>query len=133
MASPNDVAGTSTDSADLTEFRNLSRQMLYMALFDNVALRLSVFGGSDEGEAAGVEDSNLRMLSRFSRYLYGQMADELPAPDDLTIEAWAAMAGQVTGQTDQEEVDPATLADRLYRILKRELRIEQERLARRRV
>lgn len=133
MAPPNDVEGSSTDSEDLAEFRNLSRQILYMALFDNVALGLSVFEGGDEGGAADAGDSNLRKLSHFSRYLYGQMADEFPAPDDLTVEAWVDMAEQVTGQTDQEEIDYAALADRLYRALRRELRIEQERLARRRV
>jgi hypothetical protein len=121
QTSENDASST---GAELAEFRNLSRQMLYMALFDNEALGLAILTG-DTSESAG-------LLARFSRYLYDQMADQFLSPDELTIDQWTDMAGQVAQQNEQTDVDYSALADQLYRLLKRELRLEQERVARRR-
>lgn len=145
--------------AVLDAFRTLSRQVLYMALFDNEALNFSVFEETEEmpepdedfeekagreneteeeeeGEGEGGEEDedlegdldpeDIKRLRAFSHYLYEEMADDLPPPEELSVDEWAILAQEVLAEPDMKRLLPA-LASKVYRLLKQEIRLERER------
>lgn len=108
------------DEEKLAAFRQFSRQVLLMALFedDNLA--------SEDDEA---NPATTAPFAAFSRYLLAQQPAEFGSPEELSAAAWANMASQLTGAASMPDL-PA-LAKTIYQLLKQELLIQNERQIRR--
>ncbi len=119
----------------LEAFQLFSRQMLLMALFENEEQDFSVFDEETETDFESdtdetEEDARQQKTTRaFSRYLFEQMAEDFPDPDDLTVEEWSELAEEMTAPAAPQQNLPA-LAQRIYRLLKQELIVERERQTR---
>jgi len=137
-----DLTPTDDKEEKVAAFRNYSRQALYAALLENDDWELYTFDEGIDVDQTGAEpepantdeesdeEPNIKRLRQFSRYLLQQVGSELLPPEELTVDEWSELAEEIFGQSDQETVDLPALAERLYARLKRELRIERERLLR---
>jgi hypothetical protein len=106
----------------LAAFQNISRQMFYMALFDNETRALDLF---NEG-TGGDEEITGSPLHAFSRYLFQNMSGNFPLPEELTLEEWVELAEEIR-QKLAPEVDVPALAQKIYSLLKQEIKTERER------
>lgn len=140
----------------LEAFDAYSRQVLYMAFLDNEDLGINLLEeAEDEGtldidddeEGSGAysrlineddagdesdedeEDIPFEQLRPFGRYFLEQMDEELPPPDELTVEEWTMLAEEMVTRPDKEK-NLIRLADKVYALLKEELRVERERSVR---
>ena len=120
-------------AAKMELFRAFSRQVLYMALFDNDDHGLSIIDEapadpeqpSAEAETEATAD-NAEALRNFSRYLYRQMAGDFESPDELSVAEWAELAHDVLTEPEPQ-TDLPRLAGKIYDLLKQELRLQRER------
>jgi hypothetical protein len=115
--------------AKLDAFRTFSRQVIYMTLLDNEELEISVFeeeSSIEEVVADEDEAARLKLLSAFGEYIFEQIADDLPPPDELSIDEWVILAEEVLAPPNLRTYLPV-LARKLYSLLRQELRVERER------
>lgn len=125
----------------LASFRQFSRNMLYMALFQNEALDFSVFEGDSADSNSGPNAGNLpgadsnpdtaqrqqQLLMALARHLHSQMLDEFDDPEQFSIEAWVELAQQLQPRPKNNEKDLTALSLKIYRLLKQQLTLERER------
>jgi hypothetical protein len=106
----------------LNTFQIISRQVFYMALFENEDMALNFF----EEEPTEEDENSSSPLHAFSQHLFQTMSENFLPPEDLTLEEWAKLAEEVKRELTPETNLPA-LAQKIYHLLRQEIKIERER------
>lgn len=118
------------DAEKLAAFKRYSRQVLLMALFENDSLGFSVFSqtaGEPFEESPDASPESQKTLRDFSHYLFSQMVNEFPAPDELTLDEWLELAHEMTKAEPSPPPELPALAKKIYQLLRQELRLQIER------